>query len=83
MFLALMIKAHRCVDSVIVTYNGWSRGIQVHPTLSEIIIEPQANIGDYRVDFLITWIETHYEKYEKPGTMLNIIDKFNRYLKLK
>lgn len=62
MLLALTAIACRKADKVsfIVDEYRTAYGIESNTYDSEIIIEPQAKIGDYRVDFLITTIETFY-----------------------
>lgn len=69
MLLALIISALRRTDSVLFMLDGQAQGIQMQPALSDVFIEPQAIIGEYRVDFLLTWSETHWEKYEKANLL--------------
>jgi very-short-patch-repair endonuclease len=64
MLLALVVSALRKTDGILFVLDGRFQGIQLQPVLSEVYIEPQAIIGEYRVDFLVTWSEIHWEKYE-------------------
>jgi very-short-patch-repair endonuclease len=61
MLVGLVIAGHETTDSVILAPYGNPQGMIGHPIQNEVWIQPQAQIGEYRVDFLVTWRKLDYD----------------------
>jgi very-short-patch-repair endonuclease len=61
MLAGLVVAGYEITDGVMLVPMGSPQGAFCHPILSELWIEPQAQIGEYRVDFLVTWYKLDFE----------------------
>jgi hypothetical protein len=60
MLMGLVLCAFERSDNVLFAIDdSGTFGVKMLPASSEVIIEPQRQIGDYRVDFLVSWTETN------------------------
>jgi very-short-patch-repair endonuclease len=61
MLMGLVLCAFERSDNVLFAIDdSGTFGVKMLPASSEVIIEPQRQIGDYRVDFLVSWTETNW-----------------------
>jgi very-short-patch-repair endonuclease len=56
MLLGLTLVSVEEADSVTLVSDGMHLSVRCEPCSKEVYIQPQARIGEYRVDFLVTWV---------------------------